>query len=180
MLKASVAIVSSEITTSSLIDRDDLVCNVIKDIGHTSSVAGCDDDTCGGAFLGKDPSEVDRLAAYADHYVATNIVAAGLADRCEIQVSYAIGVAEPKSVSINTFGTGKIFDEKIIQLVREHFDLRPYAIINILDLPHPMCRQTAAYCHFGRNPFEMTVRNDTFTAFPWEETDKAQILCKGR
>ena len=130
----------------------------------------------GGAFSGKDPSKVDRSAAYAGRYVAKNIVAAGLADRIEIQVSYAIGVAEPTSVSLNTFGTGKVSDEKIIQLVREHFDLRPYAITNMLDLLHPMYRQTAAYGHFGRNPFEMTVGNDTFTAFPWEKTDKADAL----
>ena len=130
----------------------------------------------GGAFSGKDPSKVDRSAAYAGRYVAKNIVAAGLADRCEIQVSYAIGVAEPTSVSINTFGTGKISDEKIIELVRETFDLRPYAITNMLDLLHPMYRQTAAYGHFGRNPFEMTVGDDTFTAFPWEKTDKADAL----
>lgn len=130
----------------------------------------------GGAFSGKDPSKVDRSAAYAGRYVAKNIVAAGLADRCEIQVSYAIGVAEPTSVSINTFGTGKISDEKIIELVRETFDLRPYAITNMLDLLHPMYRQTAAYGHFGRDPFEMTVGDDTFTAFPWEKTDKAELL----
>ena len=130
----------------------------------------------GGAFSGKDPSKVDRSAAYAGRYVAKNIVAAGLAERCEIQVSYAIGVAEPTSVSINTFGTGKISDEKIIELVRETFDLRPYAITNMLDLLHPMYRQTAAYGHFGRNPFEMTVGDDTFTAFPWEKTDKADAL----
>ncbi|HSG02823.1 MAG TPA: methionine adenosyltransferase [Marinobacterium sp.] len=130
----------------------------------------------GGAFSGKDPSKVDRSAAYAGRYVAKNIVAAGLADRIEIQVSYAIGVAEPTSVSLNTFGTGKVSDDKIIELVREHFDLRPYAITNMLDLLHPMYRQTAAYGHFGRNPFEMTVGNDTFTAFPWEKTDKAEAL----
>ncbi len=130
----------------------------------------------GGAFSGKDPSKVDRSAAYAGRYVAKNIVAAGLADRIEIQVSYAIGVAEPTSVSINTFGTGKISDDKIIDLVREHFDLRPYAITRMLDLLHPMYRQTAAYGHFGRDPFEMTVGNDTFTAFPWEMTDKADAL----
>ena len=130
----------------------------------------------GGAFSGKVPSKVDRSAAYAGRYVAKNIVAAGLADRVEIQVSYAIGVAEPTSVSINTFGTGKVSDEKIIELVREHFDLRPYAITNMLDLLHPMYRQTAAYGHFGRNPFEMTVGNDTFTAFPWEKTAKADAL----
>lgn len=130
----------------------------------------------GGAFSGKDPSKVDRSAAYASRYVAKNIVAAGLADRCEIQVSYAIGVAEPTSVSINTFGTGKISDAKISQLVREHFDLRPYAITKMLDLLHPMYRATAAYGHFGRTPFEMTVGNDTFTAFPWEKTDRADAL----
>jgi S-adenosylmethionine synthetase len=130
----------------------------------------------GGAFSGKDPSKVDRSAAYAGRYVAKNIVAAGLADRCEIQVSYAIGVAEPTSVSINTFGTGKIADDKIIQLVRQHFDLRPYAITRTLDLLHPMYRLTAAYGHFGRQPFEMTVGQDTFTAFPWEKTDKAAAL----
>ena len=130
----------------------------------------------GGAFSGKDPSKVDRSAAYAGRYVAKNIVAAGLADRCEIQVSYAIGVAEPTSVSINTFGTGKVSDDTIIKLVREHFDLRPFAITRMLDLLHPMYRLTAAYGHFGRNPFEMTVGDDTFTAFPWEETDKADDL----
>ena len=130
----------------------------------------------GGAFSGKDPSKVDRSAAYAGRYVAKNIVAAGLADRCEIQVSYAIGVAEPTSVSINTFGTGKVSDDIIIKLVREHFDLRPFAITRMLDLLHPMYRLTAAYGHFGRNPFEMTVGDDTFTAFPWEKTDKADDL----
>ncbi|MBE9395817.1 methionine adenosyltransferase [Pontibacterium sp. N1Y112] len=130
----------------------------------------------GGAFSGKDPSKVDRSAAYAGRYVAKNIVAAGLADRCEIQVSYAIGVAEPTSVSINTFGTGKISDDKIIQLVREHFDLRPYAITKMLDLLHPMYKATAAYGHFGRDPYEMTVGDDTFTAFTWERTDKADDL----
>lgn len=130
----------------------------------------------GGAFSGKDPSKVDRSAAYAGRYVAKNIVAAGLADRCEIQVSYAIGVAQPTSISINTFGTNKISDEKIIQLVREHFDLRPYAITKMLNLLHPMYEQTAAYGHFGRNPFEMTVGEDTFTAFTWEKTDRATAL----
>lgn len=130
----------------------------------------------GGAFSGKDPSKVDRSAAYAGRYVAKNIVAAGLADKCEIQVSYAIGVAQPTSISLNTFGTGKLSDDKIIALVREHFDLRPYAITRMLDLLHPMYRATAAYGHFGRNPFEMTVKGDTFTAFPWEKTDKADAL----
>ena len=130
----------------------------------------------GGAFSGKDPSKVDRSAAYAGRYVAKNVVAAGLADKCEIQVSYAIGVAEPTSVSINTFGTGKISDDKIIELVRNHFDLRPFAITRMLDLLHPMYRDTAAYGHFGRNPYEMTLGNDTFTAFSWEKTDKADEL----
>ncbi len=130
----------------------------------------------GGAFSGKDPSKVDRSAAYAGRYVAKNIVAAGLADRCEIQVSYAIGVAEPTSISINTFGTGKIGDDQIIALVRDHFDLRPYAITRMLDLLHPMYRATAAYGHFGRDPYEMTVNGDTFTAFPWEKTDKVAAL----
>ncbi len=130
----------------------------------------------GGAFSGKDPSKVDRSAAYAGRYVAKNIVAAGLADKCEIQVSYAIGVAEPTSISLNTFGTGKISDDKIIELVRQNFDLRPYAITRMLDLLHPMYRQTAAYGHFGRDPFEMTVGNDTFTAFPWEKTDRAEAI----
>ena len=130
----------------------------------------------GGAFSGKDPSKVDRSAAYAGRYVAKNIVAAGLAERCEIQVSYAIGVANPTSISLNTFGTGKIDDSEIIKMVRQIFDLRPYAITRMLDLLHPMYRQTAAYGHFGREPFEMTVGNDTFVAFPWEKTDKAEML----
>ncbi|MCK7596561.1 methionine adenosyltransferase [Microbulbifer sp. CAU 1566] len=139
----------------------------------------------GGAFSGKDPSKVDRSAAYAGRYVAKNIVAAGLASRCEIQVSYAIGVAEPTSVSINTFGTGKVSDERLIELVRENFDLRPYAISKALDLLHPMYQLTAAYGHFGREPFEHTYKwvdsngkeqTETFTAFPWEKTDKAETL----
>jgi S-adenosylmethionine synthetase len=104
----------------------------------------------GGAFSGKDPSKVDRSAAYAGRYVAKNIVAAGLADRCEIQISYAIGVAEPTSISVNTFGTGRVDESRINHLVREHFDLRPYAINKMLDLQHPMYRATAAYGHFGR------------------------------
>jgi S-adenosylmethionine synthetase len=120
----------------------------------------------GGAFSGKDPSKVDRSAAYAGRYVAKNIVAAGLADRCEIQVSYAIGVAEPTSISVNTFGTGKLSEEKIVQLVREHFDLRPKGLIAMLDLKRPIYRTTAAYGHFGRT-------EDTFT---WERTDKAEAL----
>jgi S-adenosylmethionine synthetase len=130
----------------------------------------------GGAFSGKDPSKVDRSAAYAGRYVAKNIVAAGLADRCEIQISYAIGVAEPTSISIETFGTGKISEQRLVDLVREHFDLRPFGITKMLDLLHPMYRQTAAYGHFGREPYEMTVDGDTFTAFSWEKTDKASLL----
>lgn len=130
----------------------------------------------GGAFSGKDPSKVDRSAAYAGRYVAKNIVAAGLAERCEIQVSYAIGVAQPTSISLNTFGTGKISDEKIIKLVRDVFDLRPYAITNMLDLLHPMYQATASYGHFGRTPQEVTVGDDTFTTFSWEKTDRAESL----
>ncbi|HIK46623.1 MAG TPA: methionine adenosyltransferase, partial [Leptolyngbyaceae cyanobacterium M65_K2018_010] len=120
----------------------------------------------GGAFSGKDPTKVDRSAAYAGRYVAKNIVAAGLADRCEIQVSYAIGVAEPTSISINTFGTGKIADTKIANLVREHFDLRPQGLIDMLNLRRPIYRQTAAYGHFGRE----------LADFTWEKTDKAEAL----
>jgi len=139
----------------------------------------------GGAFSGKDPSKVDRSAAYAGRYVAKNIVASGLAEKCEIQVSYAIGVAEPTSVSINTFGTAKISEVKIIELVREHFDLRPHAITRMLDLLHPMYQLTASYGHFGREPFESSytwtdvngeTQTETFTAFPWEKTDKAEVL----
>ncbi len=122
----------------------------------------------GGAFSGKDPSKVDRSAAYAGRYVAKNIVAAGLADKCEIQVSYAIGVAEPTSISINTFGTGKVSDETIIALVREHFDLRPYGISRMLDLLHPIYQETASYGHFGRPADGLH--------FSWERTDKAAGL----
>ncbi|AWL11116.1 Methionine adenosyltransferase [Saliniradius amylolyticus] len=118
----------------------------------------------GGAFSGKDPSKVDRSAAYAGRYVAKNIVAAGLADKCEIQVSYAIGVAEPTSISIDTFGTGKVDNATLVALVREYFDLRPYGLIKMLDLERPIFRQTAAYGHFGREEF------------PWEQTDKAELL----
>jgi len=120
----------------------------------------------GGAFSGKDPSKVDRSAAYAGRYVAKNIVAAGLAERCEIQVSYAIGVAEPTSISIETFGTGTLSDEKIEALVREHFDLRPFGIMTMLDLLQPIYQQTAAYGHFGRENIGL----------PWEKTDRAEAL----
>ncbi|HKR46516.1 MAG TPA: methionine adenosyltransferase [Paraburkholderia sp.] len=135
----------------------------------------------GGAFSGKDPSKVDRSAAYAARYVAKNIVAAGLADRCEIQVSYAIGVAEPTSITVETFGTGKIPNDKLEKLVRAHFDLRPYGIIQMLDLIHPMYRATAAYGHFGREPGQGTYttpngKTETFTTFTWEKTDRAAAL----
>lgn len=120
----------------------------------------------GGCFSGKDPSKVDRSAAYACRYVAKNIVAAGLADKCEIQISYAIGVAEPISIHVETFGTGKISDDELIQLIREHFDLRPHGIIKMLDLLKPIYRQTAAYGHFGREDLNVS----------WEKTDKAHIL----
>lgn len=120
----------------------------------------------GGAFSGKDPSKVDRSAAYAARYVAKNIVAAGLADRCEIQISYAIGVAQPTSLNIDTFGTEKVAHEKIIAAVREHFDLRPRGIITMLDLLRPIYAPTAAYGHFGRDDIDA----------PWERTDKAEML----
>src|SRR5690606_6567382 len=120
----------------------------------------------GGAFSGKDPSKVDRSAAYACRYVAKNIVAAGLADRCEVQVSYAIGVAEPTSISVQTFGTGKIGEDRLTDLIRENFDLRPFGILRMLDLVRPIYRQTAAYGHFGREDVE----------FSWERTDKAEAL----
>ena len=137
----------------------------------------------GGAFSGKDPSKVDRSAAYAARYVAKNIVAAGLADKCEVQVSYAIGVAEPTSISVTTFGTGKIGDDKIEKLIRSHFDLRPYGITKMLDLLHPIYRLTASYGHFGRKPFEVTYtdgkgKKHKATAFSWEKTDKADALRK--
>ena len=118
----------------------------------------------GDAFSGKDPSKVDRSAAYAARYVAKNIVAAGLADRCEIQLSYAIGVAEPTSIMVETFGTGKVSNEVLVRLIRENFDLRPYGLIKMLDLIRPIYRETAAYGHFGRSHF------------PWEQTDKAEAL----
>ena len=120
----------------------------------------------GGAFSGKDPSKVDRSAAYAGRYVAKNIVAAGLATQCQIQISYAIGIAEPTSISIDTFGTGKLNEAQLIKLVREHFDLRPKGIIQMLDLLRPIYSKSAAYGHFGRKEPEFT----------WEKTDKAAAL----
>lgn len=125
----------------------------------------------GGAFSGKDPSKVDRSAAYAGRYVAKNIVAAGLADRCEVQVSYAIGVAEPTSISLNTFGTSKISHAAMIELIRQHFDLRPYGITHMLNLLQPMYQKTATYGHFGREGLD--------DAFTWEKTDKAEALKTG-
>ena len=122
----------------------------------------------GGAFSGKDCTKVDRSAAYAARYVAKNIVAAGLADQCEIQLSYAIGVAQPTSVRVDTFGTGKLSDEKLVEIVRENFDLRPAGIIRMLDLRRPIYKQTAAYGHFGRNDLDL----------PWEKLDKADALKK--
>ena len=135
----------------------------------------------GGAFSGKDPSKVDRSAAYAARYVAKNIVAAGLADRCEVQVSYAIGVAEPTSISVTTFGTGKISDDKIEKLIRAHFDLRPYGITQMLDLLHPIYQPTASYGHFGRAPVQLEYvgangKKERATAFSWEKTDRAKAL----
>ena len=137
----------------------------------------------GGAFSGKDPSKVDRSAAYAARYVAKNVVAAGLADKCEVQVSYAIGVAEPTSISVTTFGTGRIPDEQIEKLIRKHFDLRPYGIVKMLDLIHPIYQRTAAYGHFGRKPKEVSYsdaagKKHTATAFSWEKTDRAEELRK--
>ena len=120
----------------------------------------------GGAFSGKDCTKVDRSAAYAARYVAKNIVAAGIADKCEIQLSYAIGVAQPTSIMIDTFGTGKIAEEKLVEIVRENFDLRPAGIIKMLDLRRPIYKQTAAYGHFGRTDIDL----------PWEKTDKVEIL----
>ncbi len=122
----------------------------------------------GGAFSGKDCTKVDRSAAYAARYVAKNIVAAGLAEKCEIQLSYAIGVAQPTSVMVDSFGTGKVSDDKLVEIVRENFDLRPAGIIKMLDLRRPIYKQTAAYGHFGRNDLDL----------PWEKTDKADVLKK--
>lgn len=120
----------------------------------------------GGAFSGKDPTKVDRSAAYAARYVAKNIVAAGLADKCEIQLAYAIGVARPVSISVDTYGTGKVVEEKLVELIEKHFDLRPTGIINMLDLRRPIYKQTAAYGHFGRTDVDL----------PWERVDKAELL----
>jgi S-adenosylmethionine synthetase len=120
----------------------------------------------GGAFSGKDPTKVDRSAAYAARYVAKNIVAAGLADKCEIQLAYAIGVATPVSINVDTYGTGKVNEEKIVELIQSHFDLRPAGIIKMLDLRKPIYKQTAAYGHFGRTDLDL----------PWERTDKADAL----
>lgn len=122
----------------------------------------------GGCFSGKDPTKVDRSAAYAARYVAKNIVAAGIADKVEIQLAYAIGVARPVSIHVDTLGTGKINNEKIVDLINKHFDLRPAGIIDMLDLQRPIYRQTAAYGHFGRNDLDL----------PWEKTDKADVLRK--
>jgi S-adenosylmethionine synthetase len=122
----------------------------------------------GGAFSGKDPSKVDRSACYMCRYIAKNIVAAGLAEKCEVQVAYAIGVAEPVSLMVNAFGTSKIPEEDIENLVRKHFDMRPAAIISQLNLKRPIYKDTAAFGHFGR----------TDVAFPWEKTDKAELLKK--
>jgi S-adenosylmethionine synthetase len=122
----------------------------------------------GGAFSGKDPTKVDRSAAYAARYVAKNIIAAGLAEKCEVQLAYAIGVAHPVSIAVDTFGTGKIDDDLLIQLVTNHFDLRPAGIIKMLNLRRPIYQNTAAYGHFGRTDVEFT----------WEQTDKAELLMK--
>ena len=122
----------------------------------------------GGAFCGKDCTKVDRSAAYAARYVAKNIVAAGLADKCEIQLSYAIGVAQPTSIMVDTYGTGKLSDEKLVEIIRENFDLRPAGIIKMLDLRRPIYKQTAAYGHFGRHDLDL----------PWEKLDKAEVLKK--
>ncbi len=123
----------------------------------------------GGAFSGKDPTKVDRSAAYAARYVAKNIVAAGLADKCEIQLAYAIGVAQPVSISVDTYGAGRVSEEKLVELIRANFDLRPAGIIKMLDLRRPIYRQTAAYGHFGRTDLDV----------PWERTDKAEVLKTG-
>ena len=135
---------------------------IIVDTYGGVAIHGC------GAFSGKDCTKVDRSAAYAARYVAKNIVAAGIADRCEIQLSYAIGVAQPTSIMVDTFGTGKLSEDKIVELIRENFDLRPAGIIKMLDLRRPIYKQTAAYGHFGRPDLDL----------PWEKTDKAELLKK--
>ena len=122
----------------------------------------------GGAFSGKDCTKVDRSGAYAARYVAKNLVAAGLADKCEIQLSYAIGVAQPTSINVDTFGTGRLDSGKLVEIVRENFDLRPAGIIKMLDLRRPIYKQTAAYGHFGRNDLDL----------PWEKLDKVEVLKK--
>ena len=122
----------------------------------------------GGAFSGKDPTKVDRSAAYAARYVAKNVVAAGLADRCEVQLAYAIGVSQPVSISVDTFETGKVSERVLVRLIRQNFDLRPSGIIQMLDLKRPIYRQTATYGHFGRMDLDL----------PWERTDKAELLRK--
>ena len=122
----------------------------------------------GGAFSGKDCTKVDRSAAYAARYVAKNMVAAGLADKCEVQLSYAIGVAHPTSIEVDTFGTGKLSDDRLVEIIREHFDLRPAGIIKMLDLRRPIYKQTAAYGHFGRTDVDL----------PWEKLDKVDVLKK--
>ena len=122
----------------------------------------------GGAFSGKDCNKVDRSAAYAARYVAKNMVAAGLADKCEVQLSYAIGVAHPTSIEVDTFGTGKLSDDRLVEIIREHFDLRPAGIIKMLDLRRPIYKQTAAYGHFGRTDVDL----------PWEKLDKVDVLKK--
>ena len=137
-------------------------------IGGPQGDAGLTGRHGGGAFSGKDPTKVDRSAAYAARYVAKNIVAAGLADKCELQLAYAIGVAHPVSIRVETFGTGKCDHDKVVELIRKHFDLRPAGIIKMLDLQRPIYKQTAAYGHFGRNDLDL----------PWEKTDKAEILRK--
>ena len=142
-------------------------CNIrFSLVGDSDRRCTGDGSNVTGAFSGKDPSKVDRSGAYAGRYVAKNLVAAGIAERCEIQVSYAIGVAEPTSISVETFGTGKLEESRIIELIREHFDLRPRGIIEMLDLLKPRYRSTAAYGHFGREE----------ELFTWERTDKADAL----
>ena len=122
----------------------------------------------GGAFSGKDPTKVDRSASYAARYIAKNLVAAGIAEKCEVELAYAIGVAQPVSINVETFNTGKIEESRIIELIKNHFDLRPAAIIKELDLRRPIYKQIAAYGHFGRTDIDL----------PWERTDKAEILRK--